>query len=211
MFRWLVIAGSIFFFLSVGAIYWAPKEVTLSVSQKILYFKLGCIVTTYFLVTLSFTLSIVSLWRNSENFNLLIRDSLQLAFIPCSLGIVMGALWGKYAWNTFFSLEPRLLSFLVLWVLLFSGVMVRQDARANQFFKTLSLVAFMMIPVVKLSIDFVPEKFRLHPQILEKGGMSDFTFQLPMYLSIIFVLLLFITILHLTFRVSRIKVRYFGG
>ncbi len=205
------LVNSLLFLLTIVSISLAPPEAILSTSQKIMYLKLGCIFSTYGMVLISFFATITYLIQKKIFWQAIVKEALELAFFLSTASIIMGSLWAKFAWNTFFSFEPRLLSFLVLWLILLAAFTApKEGPRSIQFYSLISVLSVISIPIIKVSIEWLPEDYRLHPQIISKGGLESLSFRIPLIISTIFTFILSLTLLVKAVKAQMIyfKIRY---
>jgi len=82
-------------------------------------------------------------------------------------------MWGHAIWGVYWTWEPRLTSFLVLWLLYLAYNAVRayvpDPARRARFSAVLGIIAFIDVPIIYLSVNWWRT---LHPQqvIITSGG-----------------------------------------
>jgi heme exporter protein C len=74
------------------------------------------------------------------------------------LALVTGSLWGKPMWGAYWVWDPRLTSVLILFMLYLGLIALRasieEDVLAAKLTAVLSLVGIVIIPVIKLSVDW---------------------------------------------------------
>jgi heme exporter protein C len=86
-------------------------------------------------------------------------------------------IWGHSAWNTWFRWEePRLVTFLVLWMIFLSFTILRNfgdPTKTATHGAVLGILGAVSVPLVVFSIKFLPQSARLHPEVIEHGGLKD--------------------------------------
>lgn len=154
---------------------YAPLEASLGLTQKILY----CHVPLAWWALASFVLAAVGggLYLRTRR---LFWDNLSLAAVEsgvlfAGLAIATGMLWAKPAWGVWWTGDPRLTSFLILWFMYAGCLVLRrtvQEQGAERGRKAtvaavLSIVACVNVPLVFLSTRLLRSA---HPTVLGKGG-----------------------------------------
>jgi heme exporter protein C len=75
-----------------------------------------------------------------------------------ALCLITGMLWGKPMWGAFWVWDPRLTSVLILFLLYLGLIALRSsvedEALAGKLTAVLALVGIVVIPVIKLSVDW---------------------------------------------------------
>ena len=100
-------------------------------------------------------------------------SSISLLFT--SIVLVTGMIWGKAAWGAWFNWEPRLVSFLLIWLMILSLVVMRKFSSSNltaELSAVLGVVCSSLTPIMVYSIKFLPNIMQLHPEI-ERGGLTS--------------------------------------
>src|SRR5690606_1916510 len=112
-----------------------------------------------------------------HTWDLLAAGSAEIAFVLCSIVLATGMIWGHSAWNTWWRWEPRLVSFLVLWFILFSYVVFRSASsgmheRAS-YSAVIGILAALNVPIVIFSIKLLDHSEQLHPEVVADQGLGD--------------------------------------
>lgn len=154
-----------------------PNEIVLGPVQRILYFHVGSAIACYTAVAVLLICSLGYIATRQASFNHLAVAANEVAAIFCSLVLITGMIWGNAAWNTPFSMEPRLISSLVLWLILLSIIVLRKFGdleRRETHAAVLSIIGALMVPVVILSMRLLPQTGQLHPRVVEnQSGLPD--------------------------------------
>jgi heme exporter protein C len=101
-------------------------------------------------------------------------------------------LWARSAWNTWWTCEPRLTSFLILWILYGGYHVVRASVAASSrrtISAVLGIVLFVNLPIVWKSVEWW--RGSLHPRAVTMTGDMRQTLLLSMAAWLVFFLAAF--------------------
>lgn len=178
----------------------APAERVMGAVQRIFYFHVGSAIGSYiaFLVVLVGSLGV--LLTDKKEFDLLQQASSEVSFVMCSIVLSSGMIWGHCAWNTWFRFEPRLVSFLLLWCIALSLIVIRYVAdpkKVAPHAAVIGILGAVMVPVVVYSISFLKGIPQLHPEVVEHGGLKDIRYKYALSaamlaMSLVTLLLIFV-------------------
>lgn len=169
-----ILAG-ITFALMLAAIYavfiYAPLERVMREVQKIFYFHVGVAWNAALAFLVVFAASILYLKTKDLKWDRLGLASGEIGVLFTTLVLVTGPIWGKSAWNTWWTWEPRLTSTLVLWFIYLAYFLVRGAVAEHHRKATLSavfgIIGFCNIPIVYYSVHL----WRVsHPVVFGSGG-----------------------------------------
>ena len=150
--------------LSVGlyqAIWVAPTEATMGEIQRIFYYHFPSAIMALLFPYINFIASLVFLsTRNSNPPRAQAADALALAsaemtLIFCSIGLATGMLWARPVWGIWWTWDERLTSFLMLWLIYVSYLLLRRFTAGGQtqtLAAVLSIFAAIDVPIVYMSI-----------------------------------------------------------
>lgn len=168
---WLMISVSLYLVFM-----WVPNEREMGAVQRIFYFHVGSAFATYSAIAVSLVASLIYLGTKSRKADAVNEAAAEVALVFCSLTLLTGMIWARPIWNTWFRGEPRLVSFLVLWMILFSMNLLRRFGERERIASqcaVLSIVSALTVPVVVFSIRLLPQVAQLHPQVVENRGLRD--------------------------------------
>ncbi len=104
----------------------------------------------------SFLCSIVYLVRRTAAWDYWAAALAETGWILSTIVLISGPIWAKAAWGTYWTWEPRLTSFLVLWILYLAYLMLRNGIddpeKRARYSAVLGIVAFLDIPLIFFSI-----------------------------------------------------------
>lgn len=155
------------------AIWWyAPEEATMGLVQKIFYFHLPLAWWSFAAFFGVCVASVMVLWTGKENWDVLAGVLAEVGVLFSGLALVTGSIWGRAAWNTWWTWDPRLSTTLVMWFV-YAGYLVLRAAdvggvKGARVRAVLGIVAFLDVPLVFLSARLWRS---IHPAVLAaKGG-----------------------------------------
>jgi heme exporter protein C len=99
-------------------------------------------------------------WRRRDPLRALAADALALAaaevtIVFVSIGLITGMLWGRAAWGIWWAWDARLTTYLLLWLLYVSYLLLRRFSVTGQsqtLSAVLSIFAAVDVPIVFMSI-----------------------------------------------------------
>ncbi len=163
------------------------NEAVMGAVQRIFYFHVGSAVSCYVSVVVLFISSLIYLNRRKEKADCLIESASEVGFVLCTIVLLTGMIWAKAAWNTYFNWEPRLVSFLILWLLLLALNLLRafsEPSKVADHCAVLGILCAVTVPLVVFSVRMLPQLAQLHPQVVSKGGMQDTYFKETFFASV---------------------------
>lgn len=151
----------------------APTESTMGEVQRIFYYHVPAATCAYTLFFINFVASILFLWKRADIADAWAVTSAEVGLVFATVVLVTGPIWGRIAWNTWWAWEPRLTTFLILWLLYVSYLALRRSAEAGSsavLASALAVFAFLDVP-----FSYVANRFRGHhppPVTLEDPRMK---------------------------------------
>lgn len=165
--------------LAVGfyqAIYVAPTEATMGNLQRIFYYHVPSAIMALLFPYVNFAASIAYLATQRSNplraqaADALALASAEVTLVFCTIGLATGMLWGRAAWGIWWTWDARLTSFLMLWLLYVSYLLLRRFTAGGQtqtLAAVLSVFAAIDVPIVYMSIRWWRTQ---HPSPVFFGG-----------------------------------------
>jgi len=127
----------------------APTESTMGDVQRIFYYHVPAATCAYTLFFINFVASIFYLWKRSPKADMWAATSAEVGLVFATVVLITGPIWGRVAWNTWWAWEPRLTTFLILWLLYVSYMVLRRSAEAGStsvLAAALAIFAFLDVP-----------------------------------------------------------------
>ena len=205
----LTTVAAILLFISLFLIFgYAQVEKDMLEVQKIFYFHVSAAMTVYLAFGANFLFCIKYLRRRKLNDDLLAASAAEIGLVFCTIVLLSGPIWAKYAWNTWWSWEPRLTSTLVLW-LMYIGYFILRSALAEDkrrvYSAVLGIIAFFDVPIVHYATKFWQGKH--HP---ERGTKFDVlsTMLHTWIVVLIAFIVLFTLLMVLQYQIKKSESRY---
>jgi len=144
----LVAAGFIFIY--------APTDELQGQVQRIFYLHVSSAIAAYGCFTVVLLGGVVYLWKDNLAADRLARAGALVGVVFTTVTLVMGMLWAKPIWNTYWTWDARLTSTLVLWIVYAGYLMVRRLAepgrQAARFAAVVGIFGFFDVPIVHFSV-----------------------------------------------------------
>src|SRR3990172_9344263 len=135
---------------------YAPTERTMSHAQRIFYVHVPAAWAGFLAFGVVFVCSIGFLWTRRRSYDLAAQASTEVGVVFTTLAIISGAVWGRAAWGTWWTWDPRLTTTFMLWLIYVVSLMVRAyggaGSQAARFAAVLGVIGFLDIPLIHLSV-----------------------------------------------------------
>jgi heme exporter protein C len=145
--------------------FWVSTEATQGIVQRIFYVHVPAAWTSFLAFGLCALTSGMYLWLRDERLDRAALSAAEGGMVFATIMLTTGPLWGKIAWGTYWTWEPRLTLTLLLWFIFLGYFMVRgsteDPGKGKRFAAVVAIVGALEIPFIHLSVIW----FRsLHPQ-----------------------------------------------
>lgn len=184
-----------------------PNEQVMGAVQRVFYFHVASAMACYAAFALVFVASLMYLTTRQKGADLLCVAAGEVGFVLCTIVLITGMIWGHSAWNTWFRWEePRLVTFLVLWLIFLSFTILRNfgdPTKTAVHGSILGILGSVSVPLVYLSIKLLPQSARLHPEVIEHGGLRDPSYWQAFVISVLAMMSLCGLLVWLRYRVGR--------
>lgn len=138
------------------AVLYAPEERTMSHAQRIFYVHVPAAWVGFLAFAVVFVASVGFLWTRRRGFDLAAHASTEVGVVFTTLAIASGSVWGRAAWGTWWTWDPRLTTTFMLWFIYVVSLMVRAyggpGSQSGRFAAVLGIVGFLDIPLIHLSV-----------------------------------------------------------
>ena len=186
-----------------------PSEQVMGAVQRVFYFHVGSALACYAAFGAVFVASIAYLTTRNERADIFSAAAGEVGFVLCTIVLITGMIWGHSAWNTWFRWEePRLVTFLVLWLIFLSFTVLRNfgdPSKTAVHGSILGILGALSVPLVYVSIKFLPQSARLHPEVIEHGGLRDPSYWQAFGLSVVSLMVLCSLLVWLRYRVGVVE------
>src|SRR5689334_16408178 len=133
----------------------APTEETMGDVQRIFYVHVPAATVAFTLFFANFLASIYYLWKRSAKADALAATTAEVGVVFCSVVLITGPIWARYAWGTWWSpWDMRLNTTLMLWLLYVSYLMMRRSSTAGStsvLAAALAIFSFLDVPIVYMA------------------------------------------------------------
>ncbi len=201
--------AAILIFLSIYLIFgYAEVERTMLEVQKIFFFHVSAAMTLYVAFGVNFLFSLLYLIKRNPDYDLRAAAAAEIGLVFCTIVLLSGPIWAKYAWNTWWNWEARLTSTLVLWLMYISYFILRSallDDKRRISSAVLGIIAFLDVPIVHFATKLWEEK--AHPKRGAKVDVEPTILHTWIFVLIAFIILLSILFI-LQYRITKTNERY---
>ena len=143
--------------LAAGAsFFYAPTDALQGPVQRIFYLHVSSAIAAYGCFAVVLLGGAVYLRNESLAADRLARAGAVVGLVFTTVTLVMGMIWAKPIWGTFWTWDARLTSTLVLWIIYAGYLLVRRLAepgrQAARFAAVVGIFGFIDVPVVHFSV-----------------------------------------------------------
>ncbi|MCB0320295.1 MAG: cytochrome c biogenesis protein CcsA [Bdellovibrionales bacterium] len=182
-----------------------PNEEVMGAVQRIFYFHVSSAFATYIALGAVLLGAAGYLFTEKPSFDALQEGAAEISLVFASILFFTGMIWGNSAWGTPFTFEPRLVSSLIMWLILIGLNLLRwygDSSRLSTHCSILGILSSLTVPLVVYSIKFLPQFQQLHPQVVEKGGLTDPSMKLAFLITSLSVMGLCIVLIWIRTRIG---------
>ena len=176
----------------------APVEAQMGVVQKIVYIHVPSAIATLIAFGLTFAASIAYLATRGWIWDAVAASACEVGMVFATIVLISGPLWARSAWNTWWTWEPRLTTFLIMWIL-YGGYHVVRASLSGGSKRTISsvlgIVLMVMVPVTWKSVEWW--RGSLHPRSVTMTDDMRQTLLLSMAAWLVFFAAVFLERLKL--------------
>ncbi|HUF75573.1 MAG TPA: cytochrome c biogenesis protein CcsA [Longimicrobiales bacterium] len=145
--------------------FWVSTEAVQGVAQRIFYVHVPAAWTSFLGFAIAALASAMYLWLRDERFDRTALCAAEGGIVFATIMITTGPLWGKIAWGTYWTREPRLTLTLLMWFIFLGYFLVRRSSdspeKGKRYAAVTAIVGALLIPFIHVSVLW----FRsLHPQ-----------------------------------------------
>ena len=186
----------------------APTEMVMGNVQRVFYFHIGTAWTALLGFLFAAGLSLIYLFTKDLKWDRFQVAAIEVSLVFFFITIVLGSIWARPAWNTWWTWDPRLTTAAITELIYIAYFMLRQglddpDRRAR-FGAVYALIGGISAPITFFAIRL----FRtIHPVVIAGGnpkaqGGFDMT---PNMLNAMFMALIAFTVIFIDLYWNRIR------
>jgi heme exporter protein C len=157
--RWLDLLGLATLVFIVAGLYmafmYAQTEVNMGLVYRIFFFHLGSVAAGFFAITVVMIAGIAYLKTNSRAWDRIAESAAEIGIVFCAIALITGSIWARPIWGVWWTWDPRLTSFLILFLIYIAYLMLRasarDDSRVARFSAVFGILGFLNVPLVIMS------------------------------------------------------------
>lgn len=183
----------------------APVDVT-GQAFRTFYFHVPIASICFLAFFVVFVASIMYLWRRDERWDWLARAAAETGTVFATLTLITGSIWGRTAWGTWWTWDPRLTTTLILWFIYAGYLMLRsytgRTAAGARAAAVLGIIGFVDVPIDYLSVTWWRT---IHPPTGFVESALPTAAGFPFMLAFVTFMLLFVFLLILAYQLQRVQ------
>jgi len=205
-----IISAVLLLAAAYGALAIAPSAIGLTpdetAAQRIIYFHVPVAWLSMLAFGVTAVGSVVYLVTSKRLWDSVAVSSAELGIVFTLAAMASGSLWAKPAWNTWWTWDPRLTTYTIMFLLYVAYFMLRSamddPARRARFAAVYGIFAFLSVPITFMSIRWWRT---IHPVLIDpKSGFGLSKNMLPVvFLSLIAFTLFYFVLLIYRIRLER--------
>ena len=180
------------------ALVYAPRELVMGDVQRVFYFHVATAWTGLLGFVAAGVAGVVYLVRHDERWDVIEVAAVEISVVFFFITIVLGSIWARPIWNTWWTWDPRLTTAAVTELIYIAYFMLRQGiedpGRRARFGAVYTILGAISAPITFFAIRL----FRtIHPVVIGSGDPSaqgTFAMTAPMKLAFFFALFTFTVI-----------------
>ncbi|HEX8991282.1 MAG TPA: cytochrome c biogenesis protein CcsA [Anaerolineales bacterium] len=180
------------------ALVYAPEELVMGQVQRVFYFHVATAWTGLLGFVAAGVAGVVYLVRRDEKWDVIEVAAVEISVVFFFITIVLGSIWARPIWNTWWTWDPRLTTAAVTELIYVAYFMLRQGiedpGRRARFGAVYTILGAISAPITFFAIRL----FRtIHPVVIGSGDPSaqgTFAMTAPMKLAFFFALFTFTVI-----------------
>ena len=189
------------------ALFVAPQDAAQGPAQRIFYIHVPSAWVGFLAFFVVFVASIRFLATGERRFDDVASASASVGMVFTTAVLITGPLWGRPVWGVYWTWDPRLTSFLLLWLIYLSYLVLRgyvpEPERRARYAAVLGIVGFLDVPIVYLSVRWWRAQ---HPAqlIFTRGGLPT-SMLIILLVGLAAFTLLYLYLLSVRLRVTRLE------
>jgi len=186
-----IAAAGLLITATMAIFYFAPTEKTMGDVQRIVYIHVpvawfGMIALLAMAITGAFYLRSRDMWWDHWS-----QACAEIGWLCCTLTVIVGSIWARAAWNTWWTWDPRLTAVFLLWAI-YSGYLIlranlEDPLQSARFRAVLAIVGALDLPMIVLATHWFRGMHPVSPQ-MEPSMQAILLISIAAF-SLLFVLL----------------------
>lgn len=145
--------------------FWVSTEAAQGIVQRIFYVHVPSAWVAFLAFGICALCGAVYLWLGDDRLDMAAVSAAEGGMVFTTAVLLTGPLWGKIAWGTYWTWEPRLTLTLLLWFIFLGYFLVRSSTANPERGKRLSAIVAIVgaadIPLIHISVKWLRS---LHPE-----------------------------------------------
>jgi len=193
--------------LLILALFVAPQDAEQGAAQRIFYIHVPSAWVGFLAFSVVFIMSIRFLRSGDRRFDDVASASAAVGMIFTTAVLITGPLWGRPVWGVYWTWDPRLTSFLLLWLIYLSYLVLRgyvpEPERRARYSAVVGIVGFLDVPIVYLSVRWWRAQ---HPSqlIFTRGGLPA-SMLVVLLIGVATFTLLYLYLLSVRLHITRLE------
>jgi heme exporter protein C len=189
------------------AFFYAPEDANQGAAQRIFYIHVPSAWIGFLAFAVVFAGSIAFLKSGRRVWDDLASSSAEVGVVFTTAVLITGPLWGRPVWGVYWTWDPRLTSFLMLWLIYLSYIVLRgyvpEPVRRAKFSAVLGIVGFLDVPIVYLSARWWRSE---HPtQFVVESGDLPVQMLITLIVGVVTFTFLYLYLLSVRRSVARLR------
>ena len=176
-------------------------------SQKIMYVHVPAAWNAFLAFFIVFWASVVYLWKRTERSDLLAASAAEIGAVFTGLTLMLGSIWGRWAWGAWWTWDARLTSTAVLFIIFVGYLSLRSftedPERRATWSAGVGIFGALNVPIVYMSVRW----WRTLHQVQSTPETLDPAYKLGLRINAIAFLMVMIGYLGWRYRAARIERR----
>lgn len=156
-------------------LYWgfivAPVELQMGIVYKIFFFHAPSAYAMYLGFSLCVIGSVMYLAKRSDAWEAMAVAGAEVGLLFCAIVLITGPLWGRKAWGTYWTWDPRLTTTLLIGMIYIAYLLLRNLGATGEaerrFAAGLGLLGGALMPIIHYSVQLWRGQ---HPTVITKKG-----------------------------------------
>ncbi len=175
--------------------------------QRIFYFHVPFAMAAFLGFGIVLVASIGFLARGGRAWDATAEAAAETGLLCCTMVLLTGPVWARFAWNTWWTWDARLTSTLVLWLIYAGYLLLRSfmadDARVRRYAAVLGIIGALNVPIVYFSVRWFRTQ---HPEsFITRSGGLDPTMRVALRLGMLAVFTVFAALFVKRLLVGRLE------
>jgi heme exporter protein C len=188
--------------------FYAPQERMMGDAQRIFYFHMPTALMSFLAFFVTLAAGVAYLATRKPMWDQVASVSVEIGLLFTLLAMLSGSIWARPIWNTWWTWDPRLVTYTIMALIYIAYLMLRQgiedpDRRAR-FAAVYGIVGFISVPITYMSIRWWRT---IHPVVIgatNSGAKGEFDMT-PRMTTVLLFSLFAMTVLYFAFLFNRLR------